>query len=977
MINRMIHKMQCWAMLLLVLAFGACADDWDAGRAGVIDENGMVSLTIHADVPGLKLTRAVDVNGENIATLWVLAFNGNGYMMTRVLADQTNNVSGTDGGSGTFTVKVPSATRVLHFLANVNMDNFSDQTNIGRHENEVIAPLLSSSGNLVYWGRRTFETLDELKAFATDSQKEPVVLYRNQALVQYDLEPGKGIEVEGWAICNQYAFGTVAPYNATAENPFDFDLGNNDFVTTLPEDSRVKQRDESDVSKASDTEGDPRYLFENINAEDDQVYLIMKMRKNQGEWKYYKVMLVNDVKEPYKIIRNHKYIVHVSDVKESFGVNTFADAKNATPANNPWITISDEIPEVVNGQTTLRIEGETTVIYQKAGDYTIDFYYNGSERPSVKWLSNDGVASAIAEGDVEWDAATHEGHITLHVNAPAQGSITYGTLQVKEQNGVLSRRVKVLLTEPFEFDPVWISSEIPLLDGENITLLFSIPDNFPEELLPIDVKFGCDLIDAQTGTGNALKVITENTVYTVPHYNNATHTWEDEELTLDWNYKYVYSADTRGLHKVNFRTILTSLGNSVNTEEEFHIYMEGDDSRNGQDLFRQRDLFFAFQPAQSQYRIKLTGGDSNTNYSTRTIDNLNPVYGEEIEIPFTLGTLTTNDRNVDAEIWVYYDTELVKPSGGWAEVENDEVIVRTDYYGNSYSIYKTTSAANTISFTTRTPNFDCYIVLSAKSIDGYGDYYANLANNDHSLGVNERGYRSASVTIHSTGRLDFNPKFSTDNATFTPVADGGQFAVAYGTGKEVYLKIEVPEAARNKAFQFKLGTKYLEPVSKDQWTKWTVAEGDGWTYTFKANEATGGTKIFALQTTRLASEETLTLASGNDVGFNSLSVDIVNPDLSGTLKLPDGTRFDTASPYVILERASDGTRIGAFDLGASSLVGSDTAAYDLALRGEYNLNETDRINVKWSPIGSSDVYIYSGTLRDLMQPGVEITLIKQ
>lgn len=560
----------------------------------------------------------------------------------------------------------------------------------------------------------------------------------------------------------------------------------------------------------------------------------------------------------------------------------------------------------------------------------------------------------------------------------------------------MSRRIKVLLTKPFEFAPVWVSSEIPLLDDENITILFNIPDDFPEELLPIDVKFGCDLIDAQTGMENALKMITEETSYTVPQYNSEHDAWEDAPLTKDWNYKYVYSATTRGQHRVNFRTILTSLGTSIDKQDEFHIYMEGDDSRNGQDLFKHRDLFFAFQGSNSssssdRYRILLQGEQtSTTGFSTLEIKDLDPVYGEKITIPFTLGTLSSDDASSsnwsevspvtgnlngtdnETEIWVYYDPTLVKPD--WTDEP-----AKTDYYGNHYSVFKTSRAVNTIYFTTRSPNFDCYIVLSAKSIDGYGDYYSDIANKNHSLGMNNRGYRSASVTIHSTGHLDFNPSFSTNGTDYTPVQDGGKFDVAYGTGQHVWLKIDVPEAARDKAFQFKFGTQFLEPVDKDnaQWEKWTVAEGKGWTYTFKSNEAAeSGSKVFEFVTTRLASEETLSLASGSDVGFTPMVVDMLNPNLTGTIQLPEGVMFDTNSPYVILER-KDGTRIGTFDLGESNLQGNSSAEYQLALRGEYNLKENDIINVKWSPVGKSDVYIYTSVLEDIMKDDIVINLQKQ
>lgn len=975
------------ASCLLILMIGSCIDDeFAASTPGVIDEDGMVSLAITAQVPGLKLTRGVDVNGEEIATLWVLAFNENGNMISRVLADQTNNVQGSDGGNGTFSAKVPASTRVLHFLANVNMDNFSDQENIGRHENEVVAPLVSSSGNLVYWGRQAFASVDELTGFATSGKS--VLLYRNQALIQYDLSSAPDLKVEGWAVCNQYAFGTVAPFDASVvgksgDTPYHFDLDTYDYVTTVSEAYLIKLRDDDEVATASSQMGDPRYIFENVNADDDQVYVIMKIQKGNGDWKWYKILIIDDKKNPYPIIRNHKYIVKITDVNEAYGVNSFEVAKTATPANNPWITISDEIPEIVSGSTLLGIEGETTVVYQKVGEYTINFNYNGSEKPVVEWLNNDGLVAAISESDVTWDSGTGAGTITLDVSVPVPGRVSYATLQIKEKEGYLSRRVKVIVAEPFSFSPAWASSEIPLLDDEPITVLFQIPDDFPDELLPVDVKFGCNLIDGQKG--EELKILNEETVYaSIPVYDEASGTWSTKEVEKDWNYKYVYSAATKGLHRVNFRTLLTDLAN-VKTDSEFHIYMEGCTAKTGQELFGQRDLFFAFQPNSStsytdRYRILLQDGDAATKFVTRSITYLNPVYGEIISIPFTLGTLSDDDQatsswnNVVAdnsiaqntEVWVYYDPALVSPSGNWLVREG------TDCYGNHYGVYITSQANNEVTFTTISPNFDCYIVLSAKSESGYGTYTTDITPD---LGVNSRGYRSASVTVRSTGGLDFNPSLSTDGSSFTPVSDKGEYSIPYGTGQEVWLRIQVPESVQDKAFQFKFGTQYLEPVDMTGWEKWSVSEGSGWTYTFAANE-TSGSKTFQFRTTRLASEETLTMASGNYVGFNPLSVSIVNEKLTGTIQLPEDVTFLINEPYIILERASDGTRIGTF-VTVGNVTGQSVADYTLTLRGEYNITETDRINVKWSPVGSSEVYLYSGLLSSILTENSTIILTKQ
>lgn len=985
MIKQMIQKIHYWTMLLLVLAFSACTDDLHIGRSGVIDENGMVRLNIQTQVPGLKLTRSIDINGEAITTLWLVAFNENGNMISRVQATLSNNTVGSEGGSANFTASVPSSTRILHLLANVNMDNFVDAEYIGRHENEVIAPMVSSSGNLVYWGRKTFTSVDDLTGFAV--AKEPITLYRNQAQIKYSIT-NSSLEVLGWAVCNQYAYGTVAPFDASAigmngDNPFHFNLDNYDEVTTLPEAYNVKATDPEEVTHNLE-DGDPRYVFETSNPENDQLYVIMRIKTKDDDGKYYKIMLVDDNKVPYKIIRNHQYIINISDINTSFGVDNFESAKNAVPANNPWITVDDVIPEVMNGETTLRIEGQTTVVYQEKGEKSIDFYYNGDETPEIQWISNPGVA--IGNPVVAWDRTSGKGTITLQVAEPAGSGVLEGTLSIREKGGALSRRVKVLLCKPFEFSPVWVSSEIPLLDGENIAVLFEIPDDYPQELLPIQVKFGCDLIDAQTGEANQLDVISEETKYTVPTYTTEGG-WGTKEVTMDWNYKYVYTAERTGKHSVNFRTILTNLtAGGIDKASEFHIYMEGCAAATNQSLFEQRDLFFAFQ-SQNRYRIMLgeNGSTSTTRFSTYEVGPLSPVYGQEFEVPFTLGTLANDDASTNnwsqvnenfqqgTKLWVYYNPELISfLDDNGVKVES----YSTDPYGNTYSEYSPTSASGRLKFRTIQPNFDCDIVISAKSTVNYGTWGSN---NPFDLGINTRGYRSASISVSSTGSLNFSPTFSNDGNSFVS-ATNGRWQLPYGTNQNLYLKIEIPDEAQGKAFQFHLKTSNLIPVpmydNEGAWAAMDESEGKGWIYTFKDGLSLTE-KTFHFQTNRLAVTETLTMSSGNYVGFNPVSVNLSNTPLTGTLSLPEGVIFGTNSPFIILER-KDGTRIGVFTLPSDDLTNRNSTTYSLTLRGEYNLTENDEVTVKFSPINSSDMYSRTyAHLSEIMQDNLRIQLNKQ
>ena len=61
---RILNTIGRWlASCLLLFTIVSCIDDgFTASTPGVIDEDGMVSLAITAQVPGLKVTRGVDVN---------------------------------------------------------------------------------------------------------------------------------------------------------------------------------------------------------------------------------------------------------------------------------------------------------------------------------------------------------------------------------------------------------------------------------------------------------------------------------------------------------------------------------------------------------------------------------------------------------------------------------------------------------------------------------------------------------------------------------------------------------------------------------------------------------------------------------------------------------------------------------------------------------------------------------------------------
>lgn len=406
----------------------------------------------------------------------------------------------------------------------------------------------SSSGRLVYWGRKVFNSETELTSYFKDKSTSPIILYRNQAAVTYQKAENvtDEFEIQGFAICNTYAKGTVVPYNHQNEkNPFDFNLTTesqgravHDYVTLCSGEDLIKATDPEDTEVQN--EWGLRYVFEHENAQDDPMFAIFKIDGN-----YYKLMIVDDQSNPYKIIRNHRYIFNFhSAPPTTLGYATFEEAKNGVAANNVWVSIDNELPSIGDGTSALTIEGETTRIYTERKDEVINFTCTGgitSDQVTATWLSNEGLASS--DLNLQYDPATGQGSVTVSLNEIAD-TPQYGTLQIKA--GKYQRTIQIVYLNKFDFAPVWTSSSVPRRSGEPVSIVFNIPDTYPEELFPVECKISCNLFDANTN--NQLEVIEEKTAFTI----------DGKEVVRDWDYKYVYKADKPGLHRVDFKTLMNS-----------------------------------------------------------------------------------------------------------------------------------------------------------------------------------------------------------------------------------------------------------------------------------------------------------------------------------------------------------------------------------------------------------------------------------
>lgn len=930
----MIKKIAFYLIAGIVTMLSGCVDP-DMGKTGdntsLPDE---LSLRFSFTIPGNTVvnTRSIDPDGEPVSSIWLFLFNESGYYLGHVRANEVTyqkTDANTDKGEGTFsTPSIPSTVRRIHFIANYNAADVDDSELLNRTEKEVMTRFTSSSGRLVYWGRKVFNSETELTSYFKDNSTSPIILYRNQAAITYN-KNNLNLNIQGFAICNTYAKGTVVPYNHQNEtDPFNFDLTESqghavhDYVTLCSGEDLIKATDPEDTEVQN--EWGLRYVFEHENAQDDPMFAIFKIDNN-----YYKLMIVDNQSNPYKIIRNHRYIFNFhSAPPTTLGYATFEEAKNGVAANNVWVSIDNELPSIGDGTSSLTIEGETTRIYTEQKNEVINFTCTGgitSDQVTATWLSNEGLASSDLH--LQYDPATGQGSVTVSLNEIAD-TPQYGTLQIKA--GKYPRTIQIVYLNKFDFAPVWTSSSVPRHSGEQVSIVFNIPDTYPEELFPVECKISCNLFDANTN--NQLEVIEEETAFTI----------DGVKVERDWDYKYVYKADKPGLHRVDFQTL-------INTYPD-----------NPDNPATENEVLTWFLEAPYFNTIERTINMVNDEYADQKIiiaesgfgtyeREIAPIKGQTFDLKFYLedGTPAGN-QPAGTNIRIYMD-KAVEP--GHQEGEWPANLSQAQYDApdaGRYFIYTVPEDA-----TYNENNNTRYLVtIPFRTVSAQCEGYARIAAASTDNKDADHCYKSAIVTrVNNPEAYNF----------YLQANNTKELSLPYGTGQKVALSI-TPDLGSHTVSSGKIliKTQNLEPANKDAVVWDNELDGYVWTIT----DLSAKNYTLDMLTKDVVSAETVTISeiSGN-VAFYEDEITIKNQILSGKIEI-DNYTFQTTSPFIALEK-SDGTRIGAFTVTAT--IGGNTGTYQLTLRSEYDFTENEELKVIYSPINDTNVYVGQTTITELLK----------
>lgn len=924
-------------LILLMVGVSSCTDtQLVQGDEATVLPNGDILLKTEVsilDAPQMN-TRSIDPDGLVITNIWFLCFDANDSYIGRRQA----TILSQDISSSTYslTVSVPKSTKITHVIGNLDLDGFNAPAGIS--ETTLIPTLVSSSGRMTYWARKEFN------GEPTSQEINGLQLLFNQAKVSF--VNNTTLTVQGFALCNIRAWGTTAPFNPSNEaDPFGFDLNNfNNLYITSPDAEHLQlSPDPDDVLTTAE-----QYLFEDPNTLLEPVYAIFKI-----DSKYYKIMFVDGESNLLPIYRNYNYKITINGVPQGFGYTTFDEAKNGTAANNAWVSIDPEVPSLSDGTNSLDIPGGVSYVYTTGGNVEIPFTYKGTGNVSVSWLQNDGSVSASVPSlsePVESETGVKSYNIKVSVAQPTD-ILSKGVILLRAGN--FTRYINLFLMKEMEFKPVLVSSPIPQNKGEYVTMTFSIPDNYPEELFPITCKIATNRMNPINMGENHFTTIVEDCEYQITHTDSQTGQTTVDTHTTDWGYKFAYTINKPGPQEIHL-TMNSSIGNDpegsvIGCKEpsgvaHTHIFLEAD-------YFKDEEVIVHFQDAGSLNNIRLIGDDESTVLG-HTQQSVLPTANQEV----TCG-LYFEGQNVPANTYMRVSTQVLKylkvtdADSGVEVVDSITSGSTTDYWLKFTKEFTAGSGSVlNLKFLTRTASAD--------------DYVRFFIDEGYKGAQNTQKYKSATLALSTEDAFDFALTMKSNK-------------IPYGVGQPIELTFKVPAAAISTTnLNLQILTDNLEVDPSDPYYEYIKPLPDGGGYELTIPKGSqmvsqqGGTLHFL--TTRIASADNVTLRTADNTQalFTPFVGSFANTPATGTISLPEGATVPLdENSFIALER-KNGTRVGVFNITSSGI----TANYALTLRPEYDFTMDETLTVYYYNLVSNKTFEATTTFNDLLTENYNIQL---
>ena len=402
-----------------------------------------------------------------------------------------------------FSAQIPNKTARIHLVANtesqyktIDWDNQSKW--VGMHENILMTTFETEYGEdqaalTRYWGYIKEDSPEKLKEYLRqDTTKQDYIIHliRDRAKISArwsDQAKAANSNLKDedltMTVVNGMAYGTLAPFDrnnllfnkTTGGKDWEWTV---DYVTPAISNKRLK----GDRGQMYN----PTAAFEERNLPTEPAKVLLKYNE-----RCYLIYLQNQDNVPYAIKRNYEYKIIIDKLDESYGKGSLEEALKSAPVNNPWIRVEQYIPGVIDGNFELSINEGTyqTTNAASGSEQTIQFTYKGDD--------------AANKQPTDFKALWTENLSFGTVDAPQVTAYTYNVAS-KNGTGTITYKLGTV-------DEIWRQGIIYLIDkkhgmNRNIHLYsvskvdyqvkanensfkFTVPANYPKELLPVTVKF--------------------------------------------------------------------------------------------------------------------------------------------------------------------------------------------------------------------------------------------------------------------------------------------------------------------------------------------------------------------------------------------------------------------------------------------------------------------------------------------------------
>lgn len=470
-----------------------------------------------------------------------------------------------------FSAQIPNKTARIHLVANTESQyktiDWENQSKwVGMHENILMTTFETEYGEdqaalTRYWGYIKEDSPEKLKEYLRqDNTKQDYIIHliRDRAKISAEWskqakDANSNLKDEDltMTVVNGMAYGTLAPFNrdsllfnpTTGDDKWEWKV---DYVTPAISNKKMK----GDKKQMYN----PTAAFEDRNLPTDPAKVLLKYNGL-----CYLIYLQNQDNVPYAIKRNYEYKIIIDKLDESWGKNSLEEALKSAPINNPWIRVEQYIPGVNDGNYELAINEGTyqTTNAASGSEQFIEFTYKGDNKEPTDfvalWTENlsFGTTAAPEVTSYKYNEASKTGTGTIKYKlGTVDKTWREGIIYLTDKKHGLNRNIHL-----YSINEVQYQENAPANIGTNANaeaeFTFTVPANYPKELLPVTVKFA---------SGD---VVPEDCDIEYSSTNEIGKTWDS------W---YVFKADKAGTtYTVKLKNVRQA---NVGTSGSYYVKMD-------------------------------------------------------------------------------------------------------------------------------------------------------------------------------------------------------------------------------------------------------------------------------------------------------------------------------------------------------------------------------------------------------------------